>query len=390
MTNTARIFLVEEGTHALTGLIESAYDTEDVLQDALARFPDLLPGDQIDPENPRRWLLVRREMEVPDTTDGGGRWSLDHLFLDQDAVPTFIECKRATDTRIRREVVAQMLDYAANGAEYWTVARLRQAAAQTHGEALDEEVRRLLGADEPDDIEPFWKAVEENLRRGRLRLIFAADNLPKELRRLVEFMNAKMADVEVLALEIKQFVADGRKVLVPRMLGVSEAVRDRKSAGTVSPVAATTRDAFLNRCDEVARAFFVELLDQSAQAGRHVAWGRNGFSIRAALGEAGRLTSFAYGSPPGVATTAPHAVFDIYLGYLPLTNADALALRGRVLSSASGALRLTGKHTLRGALTEATVDGAREAWQTMLAAIAQIAQDPGPVRDDAASSAPDA
>jgi hypothetical protein len=30
-------------------------------------------------------------------------------------VPTLLEVKRSSDTRIRREVVGQMLDYAANG-----------------------------------------------------------------------------------------------------------------------------------------------------------------------------------------------------------------------------------------------------------------------------------
>jgi len=54
--------------------------TEDVLQDLLARYPDLLPGDQIDPENPLRWLLVSREMGVPGEMDEPDRWSLDISF----------------------------------------------------------------------------------------------------------------------------------------------------------------------------------------------------------------------------------------------------------------------------------------------------------------------
>ena len=53
-------------------------------------------------------------MGIPGDEDGGGRWSLDHLFLDQDANPTLVEVKRSTDTRIRREVVGQVLDYVAN------------------------------------------------------------------------------------------------------------------------------------------------------------------------------------------------------------------------------------------------------------------------------------
>ena len=118
-----RIFLVsDEGD--LVELNESAYPSEDHLQDLLARYPGLLPGDEMDPQAPRRWLLVSREAGVPDHSEGGDRWSLDHLFLDQDGVPTLVEVKRSTDTRLRREVVGQMLDYAANGVAYWPVERI--------------------------------------------------------------------------------------------------------------------------------------------------------------------------------------------------------------------------------------------------------------------------
>ncbi|MGH2593977.1 MAG: hypothetical protein ACRDGG_10735, partial [Anaerolineae bacterium] len=61
----AKIFLVGEKQDNLIPMDETAYVTESVLQELLARYPDLLPGDQIDPEDPRRWLLVKREMGVP-------------------------------------------------------------------------------------------------------------------------------------------------------------------------------------------------------------------------------------------------------------------------------------------------------------------------------------
>jgi hypothetical protein len=41
-------------------------------------------------------------------------------------VPTLVEVKRRADTRIRREVVGQMLDYAANGVVYWPLEQLRE------------------------------------------------------------------------------------------------------------------------------------------------------------------------------------------------------------------------------------------------------------------------
>src|SRR5262249_20940385 len=98
------IFLIQSGG-GLVEMKEQPYDTEPVLLELLAKYPNLLAGDQMDGAAPRRWLLVSREMGVPSEEEGGDRWSLDHLFLDQDAIPTLIEVKRSSDTRIRREVV---------------------------------------------------------------------------------------------------------------------------------------------------------------------------------------------------------------------------------------------------------------------------------------------
>src|SRR5215207_1256434 len=105
------IFLMR-GDDELVEMHESPYEAEEVLQALIARFPSLLAGDQYAGDTPRRWLLVGRETALPDDEDAAGRWSVDHLFLDQDAVPTLVEVKRSSDTRIRREVVGQMLDYA--------------------------------------------------------------------------------------------------------------------------------------------------------------------------------------------------------------------------------------------------------------------------------------
>jgi hypothetical protein len=91
----------------------------------LERHSQLLAGAQMNRSDPRRFLLVGREAPVADREGGAGRWSIDHLFLDQDAIPTLIEVKRSSDTRIRREVVGQMLDYAANGVRYWAADQLQ-------------------------------------------------------------------------------------------------------------------------------------------------------------------------------------------------------------------------------------------------------------------------
>lgn len=63
-------------------MTQQPYESEALLQRLLATHPSVLAGDQFNIAEPRRWLLISREAGVP--------W------------------------RIRREVVGQMLDYAAN------------------------------------------------------------------------------------------------------------------------------------------------------------------------------------------------------------------------------------------------------------------------------------
>ena len=65
----------------------------------------------------------RARWAYPARRKSGDRWSADHLFLDQDGIPTLVEVKRRKDTRIRREVVGQMLEYAANAVVYWSLDR---------------------------------------------------------------------------------------------------------------------------------------------------------------------------------------------------------------------------------------------------------------------------
>jgi hypothetical protein len=208
----------------LTEVTSRPYASEADLQKLLADHVDLLPGAQVNRSSPRRWLLVKREAGIPNQEGGGDWWSVDHLVVDQDAIPTFVEVKRASDTRSRREVVAQMLDYAANGSTLWTQERLRAWFEGDDPEAAAERLAAWLESadDDPDNVaNGFWDAVGANLREGRIRLVFVADEIPATLQRLVEFLNEQMPRVEVLAVEIRQYRAAGSKsgAIVPRLVG---------------------------------------------------------------------------------------------------------------------------------------------------------------------------
>ncbi len=224
------IFLIQDDNQ-LMELTEQEYDSEDLLQALLAQYPHLLPGGQINPDAPRRWLFIAREVPIPSAENEGGRWALDHLFLDQDAIPTLVEVKRSTDTRLRREVVGQMLDYAANAVVYWPLERIVaqfEASCQAREADPEQVLRDFLGpGSEPQE---YWQQVKTNLQAGRVRLLFVADQIPTELQRIIEFLNTQMDPAEVLALEIKQFVGQRVKTLVPKIIGLTAAASARKES----------------------------------------------------------------------------------------------------------------------------------------------------------------
>jgi hypothetical protein len=216
---TGLIYLVQ-GEEQLVAMTEQAYDSEDLLQRLLATYPSLLAGDQVDSTNPRLWLLVSREIGLASEEAGDDRWSIDHLFLDQDAIPTIVEVKRSSDTRIRREVVGQMLDYAANAVVYWPVEAIRaQFERYYEMQELDPEQVFVETFGQDMDQERFWLSVKTNLQAGRVRLVFVADTIPVELRRIVEYLNEQMSPTDVIGIEIKQYVGQGVQALVPRVVG---------------------------------------------------------------------------------------------------------------------------------------------------------------------------
>jgi hypothetical protein len=273
---TRGIFLIG-ANNALTELRETPYDSEALLQQLLADHPNILAGEEERSGTPHRWLLLTREASVPDSLDSGGRWSIDHVFLDQDAVPTLVEVKRSTDSRIRREVVGQMLDYAANAMVYWPPNGLRQTyeqKCQSRGVEPGEDLRRTFG--DPLDQEDFWERAKTNLGAGHIRLVFVSDEIPPELRRIVEFLNGQMDPAEVLAVEVRQFAGNGLRTLVPTVLGQTAESQQRKGSGRVIG-AQWDRSRFMTvlreKCGEQAALTADEILTWADHRASRLSWG---------------------------------------------------------------------------------------------------------------------
>lgn len=197
---------------------------EDALQRLIEEHPGVLPGAQMDPggDDPPRFVLLCREMPV-------NNWRLDHLLVDQHGVLTLLEAKLMENPEARRAVIGQIMDYAASAVEYWGQGKVRELAADfwtANGRDVDVVLREALGE---EDVASLWERVEQNLTDGRIRLIVVGDEIRPEARKVLEFLNKEMANVEVFGLELTCYGnEDEALVVVPRLLGQTQAAHDRK------------------------------------------------------------------------------------------------------------------------------------------------------------------
>ena len=266
----------------LEPLEEEPFSSEDELQSLVAEHPELLDGEQIRPGDPRRWLLISREKGISETVNSGARWAVDHLIVDQDAIPTLAEVKRGSNPEIRRTIIGQLLEYAAHAAQTWTAEELRRTfedSANAKGHDPSQLLGRLLRTDVEPDATDFWENVATNLTARRMRLLFIADEIPDPLERVVEFLNAQMPNIEVLAVEIKQFRGEETQTLVPRVLGRSA---NESAQGMTGRRRSINRETFLGQfTSDEARNAAAQILDAARESGAVFEWGqRGGVSVR--------------------------------------------------------------------------------------------------------------
>lgn len=206
---SGRIYVIKNNDE-LTPMEETKHTREFDFQGLLEKYPDLIPGDQINPTKPRRWILVGREISIPIV--GGGLKPIDHLFLDQDGIPTIVEVKRSENNELKRDVAAQILEYGTN-------LLLSMKVEDIKYRTEDKNIQKFLKNE--IDEEEYWNNVENNIKKEKIRLLVVADEIPEELQTILNFLNRKIDSIEVLGVEIKQYICEenGMRTIVPRVIG---------------------------------------------------------------------------------------------------------------------------------------------------------------------------
>ncbi|MDR5750211.1 MULTISPECIES: hypothetical protein [unclassified Caballeronia] len=193
------------------------------------------------------------------------RYGASNVFLDLLGVsPTgklvLIECKLWRNPEARREVIAQLFEYASLLAD-WSYSDLEARLKQARGMSGENPIFRAVHAMYPDLSEArFVDSVSESLRTGNFLLAIAGDGIRSDLqslRSLLATRDGLLASLALLEIQLYRD-AEGRTLLVPCVPVKSEVIAHRvvtrangtpltlesaDSLATTAPVANSKRDS---------------------------------------------------------------------------------------------------------------------------------------------------
>lgn len=247
--------------------------TESWLQNLIHMNPKLVPASDLEPV----WdelVAVCREMPCP-------AGYIDNLFVTPKGYLVFVECKLWRNTEARRKVIAQILDYAKDIAD-WQYDDLVRAVNRANKTDYENPLYDCV-KDHPeaaDEIE-FVDRVSRNLRFGRHLLLIVGDGIQENLVSLVEHVQKHMGLQFMLGLVeigIFRLQQQGGLVIVPNIVAktliVERGVLRLESKDIViedsvkTPSGARTKGKVGRAAPFSEQEFFEELAASSAKAAK--------------------------------------------------------------------------------------------------------------------------
>ncbi len=203
----------------------AAYGRESELQELLREgSPDLIP---IDTSSGDRHVVYAREVST-------GSGPIDLVGIGSSGSITIMECKLARNRQIKREVVGQVLDYAAS---LWEVSSPALIAAFRTASGTDpyDALRLAHEADEGVfDEEQCRIEVARRLEEGDFRLLVAVDEIDADLRRIIQYVNRRGGlaggSLKLAALTFPRFALGDAQVITAEAYG--DELGEERSAPT--------------------------------------------------------------------------------------------------------------------------------------------------------------
>ncbi len=233
--------------------------SESWLQRLVFEHPDLIPIGSIEPAfGPL--LPCCRELGTP-------AGPLDVLYVSPEGYLTLAECKLWRNPEARRQVVAQILDYAKEFTR-WSYDDLDRAIREASPEKIGlYEIASRSGT--ASDEAAFVDTVQRSLRRGRFLLLILGDGIQEGVEHLAEYLqthahlNFSLALIEVALFDVSgAILAHARPVL--RTSEITRAVIRIEGDGiTASQVDAPNATGQPPRRTKISEQVFFEKLGET-------------------------------------------------------------------------------------------------------------------------------
>jgi hypothetical protein len=151
------------------------------IQELLFKYPGLLPIGEIEPAF-KGLIPIARELRT-------SRGPLDLFFINPSGYITLVETKLWTNPEARRQVVAQIIDYATEVSR-WSyielVSAIRSASGSTASDPLTSAAQAVAG-DEFSEAD-FTDTVSRNLASGKFLLLIVGDGIHEGVESMAEFL----------------------------------------------------------------------------------------------------------------------------------------------------------------------------------------------------------
>jgi hypothetical protein len=207
-----KILVQREGRWA--SVERQAWATEELLERLIYESPEVIPADPGVAQ-----VVYARQFPCPPG------YSIDLVGVGSDGGISIVECKLDRNREAKRQVVGQILEYAAG---LWGMAleefeqRFINADA-TFSEAQGRSPFDALYSDslvDAADIADLRARVAHNLETGRFRLLIAVDEISAQLQSIIRYVNAHSGgQLKLVALALPEFSDEVTRVLVPVTYG---------------------------------------------------------------------------------------------------------------------------------------------------------------------------
>ena len=202
------------GTRSALGHYDEAW-----LQTLLHCHPEVFPIGQIESGYGDLIPLCR---ELPLLFGGGRSGALDNLFVTRDGKLVLVEAKLWRNPEARREVVAQVLEYAA-AVFRMSYGELESAVLKARGVSMPEAslFKIVAGYSEGVDEDEFSDALARNLQRGRAIIAVVGDGIREDIIPLADLLQSHAGHrftFALVELTVYETPVTGVRLVVPSVL----------------------------------------------------------------------------------------------------------------------------------------------------------------------------